>query len=286
MKALSILLTIVALLVSGEVASAANDQATNVVVLTADQVHTAIDIENAFHQATAQGTRPGIVILDGSRGPFIYDPDYGKDFDLNFFYSNLTLMGQNNAIMMGGGGIYMDTTPMENITIKDLTMVCPVDCLGSWGGPHRNVILSGNRLIAANLGIQVVRTDSWVIQQNTVQAGLIAIQLIETSQIVLQNNRLAGETPIEMDKSTQCTLIGNSLLGKLYGISLTNLSADNQVVANTITGVQIAGINLDEGTQGNYVVANRVKCGQGIACQAVDAQGTAQEYNIIRGNRP
>ena len=78
-------------------------------------VHSAPDIEAAIIQATADGTRPGLVILDGRVGPFEYDPDE-LDVDVNIWVSDLTLRGVHRAIL-NGGAITLDGIFLENITI-------------------------------------------------------------------------------------------------------------------------------------------------------------------------
>ena len=98
MRPFAILISLLLLFIPTGFGSATGKLPTGVIVLTADQVHTAGDIEYAFHQATGWGTHPGMVVLDGSRGIFQYDSAYGQDFDINIFYSDLRLRGENNAV--------------------------------------------------------------------------------------------------------------------------------------------------------------------------------------------
>ncbi len=280
-----IFLTLLLLFIPTVDSSAAGITPTNVVVITADQVHTAIDIEFAIHQATDWGKRPGIVILDGSRGSFQYDPAYGADFDINIFYSNLTLRGQNNAAIQGGG-IFFDGMALENITIEKLTMHCPADCIISWGGPHRNVTIRDNNLIATGYGIQVAETDSWRIHKNTIQTGWVAVDMIEASRIMVVNNRLAGYIPVMIYNSSDCGVINNTVLGSWDGVMVSNLSAGNLVIANTILNVENSGIILGPETQRNKVHGNLVSCALEADCQTVRAPEFVWDVNNISGNRP
>jgi len=286
MRPIAIFLTVfVLLIIPFGVGSAAGASPFSVVVLTADQVHTAVDIETAFHQATGWGTHPGVVVLDGSRGPFRYDPAYGDDFDINIFYSDLILQGQNGAVIEGGG-INFDGMVLENIIIEDLGMLCPADCIISWGGPHRNVTIQDNRLIATGFGIQVAETDGWLIHSNAIQTGGVAVDLIETNGITVQNNRLAGYIPVRLYHSFDCRVIHNTALGTWEGVLVTSLSNANWVIANIILSVQSAGISLESNTQDNQVHGNVVKCALGTDCLTVQALELVWEENNISGNRP
>lgn len=285
MKTTLFILSLLLLLAPFEAARAEVVEVSDVVVLSADQVHTAIDIENALKAATADGTRPGQVVLDGSRGIFQYDSAYGNDFDINIFYSDVVLRGDNRAVIQGGG-INLDGMTLENITIQNLGMVCPADCISSPSGIHLGVNIIENWLIANNIGIQVMKTDEWVIQQNTIQAGSMGIQLVETSGITVKNNRIAGEFPILLQEADHSVIQGNTLLGSWQGVRLLTPSNNNQVISNMILGVQAAGISLEPGTYENHIHSNLVKCARGYACLTVDAPGSAAEENYIWGNRP
>jgi len=285
MKPLMILLTLLLLMIPIGIGSAADNSPSDWVVLTADQVHTAVDIESATHQATGWGAHPGVVVLDGSRGIFQYDSAYGEDFDINIFYSNFTLRGVNNAAIQGGG-IFFDGMRLENITIENLSMNCPADCIASWGGPHRNILLRDNRLIANGLGIQVAETDGWLIQKNTIQAGGVAVDLIDVEGITLLNNRLAGNIPIKLYQSKDCKVINNTLLGRWEGVLITSLSDANLVIANDMQNVHSAGISLEPDTQDNQVHGNKVACAAEYNCKTVQASEMVWADNNISGNKP
>lgn len=255
------------------------------VVLTAPQVHSAIDIEQAILTATASGTRPGRVVLDGSQGPFIYDEGDFVDRAINIFVSDLTLLGANEAVIQGGDGIAFDAVTADRIKIHSLTMHCNRDCLVSWG-PHDQVAILSNHFYAENLGLQIAQTGGWRVEGNTIQAGANAVELIEASGIKLLGNRLSGFIPVVLYQSQGCRIQNNLLEGRWQGILLRTPSLQNRVTANRIRGVQAAGIALEPGTEGNRVHGNRVSCEPGYACLTVDAQPPADQDNIISGNRP
>ncbi len=71
MKKILIFLTIFSLLIPLHSVFSASNTQENIVILTADQVTSAVDIEAAIINATAGGNRFGTVILDGSKGPFV-----------------------------------------------------------------------------------------------------------------------------------------------------------------------------------------------------------------------
>ena len=228
------------------------------VVLTADMVHTAVDIESATAQATQSGTVPGIVILDGRHGPFIYEQN-AEDVDINIFVSNLILQGKN-SVSLHGGGINLDGMPLQNITIEDLEMNCPADCITSPDGLHRNVTIRNNYLKAGNTGIAVGNTDGWLIQKNRITAGGIAVHLVSTSEILVLNNQLQGNIAMMLNPADGCQVIGNSIYATWQGILLTSTSQANLVTANEISGVQASGIALEPDTLRNKVHGNRVLC--------------------------
>jgi len=255
----------------------------NVVVLTAADVTSAGDIEVAIQISTAYGTRPGTVILNGSKGPFIYS---GDDLTINIFHSNLTLQGINGAIIPGG--VFFDDVPADNIMIENLTFSCLVshdDCITSWGA-HRNVTLRGNLILARYFGIQVAQTLGWTITRNTVQVEGVAVHILEASGISVMNNHLSGNIPLQIEASGSCKAIQNAIQGGWQGILLAREAWGNQVIANSIMGVQAAGIALEPDTVGNKVHGNKVLCAAGSACLTVDISPQALKVNAISGNQP
>jgi len=273
MKPLAVFTVLLLLLVPLNQASAAAAAAPGRVVLTASMVQSAVDIEAAIIQATAGGSNAGIVILDGQEGAFEYDAQ-AEDVDVNIFVSNLVLQGINQAILHGGG-INFDGMPLNNITIQGLKMHCPQDCITSPDGAHRNVTVKGNRLQAGSLGIQVGWTDSWLIQDNTIQAGWSAVQLISAAEVSILNNDLRAYIPVMLYPANGCQVTQNTIYAPWQGILLTSASQANLVTANTISGVQASGIALEPGTLENLVHGNRVACAVWAPdCLVVDDQGT------------
>jgi nitrous oxidase accessory protein NosD len=283
MKNLAVFLTILFLLFPAAPARAGGDSPSTV-VLTADMVHSAIDIESAFHQATAWGTRPGVVVLDGRLGAFEYDPEE-PDKDINIFYSNLTLRGKNGAVLHGGG-INLDGMPLANITIEGLEMHCPADCITSPDGVHRDVSVLRNRLYAENFGIGVGGTDGWTIRENTIYAGWSAVHLYHTAEITIMKNGLLGDIAVMLIGASSSQVTNNVIAGKWQGVVLGESAQANQVIANAITGVQASGIALDQSVKGNHVHGNHVFCAPGSACLTVEADAATWQENKISGNQP
>lgn len=285
MKTIAVLVTVLLLVLPVGSASAANPSAGRV-VLTADQVHTAVDIETAMQAATANGTRPGVVVLDGSQGAFEYDPAYGDDFDINIFYSDLTLRGINNA-SLNGGGINLDGMPLQNITIAYLEMHCPAECITSPDGMHRNITIRNNKLVAGGMGIAVALTDGWLIQDNTIIAESYAVHVLHAAEVDVLGNELSGYISLSIERSNGCRVVANKVYANWQGILLTSPSRANKVNANIISGVQAAGIALEPGTQRNSIHGNQVQCAVWAeGCLTVDASEAAAVENNISGNKP
>jgi hypothetical protein len=261
MKPVATLLIYLLLLATTSQASSAGGAASNTVVLTADRVQSAPDIEAAILLATDGGTQPGTVILDGLGGPFVYAPD-AEDVDINIFVSNLTLRGAHRAVLQGGG-ITLDGMPLSNITIEMLEIQCPADCITSPDGLHQNVKVRNNRIEAPNFGIAVgPGAVDWLIEKNRITSGNIAVQLVSTTGIKVVNNQLSAG---------------------VWGVMLESACQKNQIIANSIVDVQVGGIALGPETLENKVHANRVTCApEAPACVIVYDEGTD---NRIKGNK-
>jgi nitrous oxidase accessory protein NosD len=281
MKPLTILIACVLLLAPLSQTNAAGGAAPGTIVLTADMVQDAIDIEAAIIQATGGGARPGLVILDGRGGPFEYAVD-AMDVDINIFVSNVTLRGVYRA-SLSGGAITLDGMKLHNITIESLSMDCPQDCITSPDGLHQNVIVRNNHLQAGNFGIDVGGTDAWSIKNNRITAGEVAIHLTSTSRIKVFDNQAQGHIAVRLESAEDCQISRNDLSAEWQGVLLTGPSQANQVIANSISGVQASGITLEWDTFRNKVHANRVLCAAGgSSCLVVQDLGTD---NHIKGNR-
>lgn len=286
MKTIHILLLLALLLtITGTGASPMDADSPHTVLLTAQDVRTASDIEAAFHEATGWGAHPGVVVLDGSQGPFVYEIADGNDYAINIFYSNLTLRGINGAEIAGGEGIVFDNLLLNRVEIRDLTLRCDTDCIISWGA-NTGVRIHHNRIYAGGLGIQIAQTSGWSVQDNLVQAGGVALDLIDASEIVARRNRLSGFIPVMLSNSSYVQVTGNTLQGQWQGVLLRSPGDHNLVSANAITGVEAAGIILEPGVYANRILANRVTCAEGSACQTVIADPETWEANIIKGNLP
>lgn len=282
MKPLAIMLCCMLLLAPLSQVSAGGGSSPGLVVLTPDMVHSAPDIEAAILQATADGTQPGMVILDGQNGPFEYDPE-ALDVDVNIWVSNLTLRGMRRATL-NGGAINLDGMFLQNITIEGLKMDCPNDCITSSDGLHQNVIVRNNRLTAGNYGIAVTGTDSWRIRNNRIVAGQTAVHLLSVNSIRLDKNHLQGYIPVILTPADNCLVASNVIVAEWQGIWLTSDSQANRVLANTISGVQAAGIALGPETSLNEVHANWVSCAaESPGCLVVEDQGID---NHTGGNHP
>ena len=261
MKSIRFMLVIILLLAPIGPSIAAAQGAPVTVVLTANMVTSAIDIEAAINQATEYGTRPGVVIFDGHGGPFVYAPE-AEDVDINIFVSHLTLRGVNNAKLQGGG-VTFDGMDLSNITIENLWVICPADCITSPEGQHINITVRHNRIEAPNFGIAVgPKADGWLVDHNRITSGNIAVQLLSTTRIKVINNQLSAAA---------------------LGITLEGTAQGNLIIANQIRDVHEAGIALGEETWANKVHANQVTCAHDApTCVVVDDLGID---NQVQGNR-
>jgi hypothetical protein len=261
MKPLATLIVCLLFLASIGQTSPAIGAAPGKVVLTADMVQSAPDIEAAILVATDGGTHPGVVILDGQKGSFNYAPD-ALDVDINIWVSDLTLRGINQA-KLHGGGISLDGMLLSNIVIEGLSIQCPADCITSPDGLHQNVKVRNNRIEAPNFGIAVgPGAADWLIEKNRITAGNIAVQLLSTTGIKVVNNQLSAG---------------------VWGVTLESACHKNQIIANSIVDVQAGGIALGPESLENKVHANRVTCApEAPACVIVYDEGTD---NRIKGNK-
>ncbi|MCU0485544.1 MAG: right-handed parallel beta-helix repeat-containing protein [Anaerolineales bacterium] len=248
MKLVTSILLLILLLAPVQPAFAARPGA-NTVTLTASQVDGANDIEAAIIQATADGKRPGTVILDGSEGPFVYTD---LDRSLNLWISNLTLRGINNAILSNcDGGLSFDDLPMQG----------------------HGIILGG-------------ASSGWEITGNLVQAGGDAIRIYDASDMLIAGNHLSGTIGVALFRCSQMDVRNNAIQAAWQGVLLGQEAWENSVQINTILGVEQSGVSLEPDVTGNRIVANRVLCAPGASCLTVDASGDSAEYNLIAGNKP
>ena len=272
------------LLVPLQSVSADRGSKQNVITLTADQIDSADDIEAAIISATAQGTRPGTVILDGRNGAFVFTRD---DRSLNIFVSNLTLRGVNQAMIENcDDGLFFDNFPLKNILVEGIAFFCTGDGVDSIGA-FENVTLRNNIFRAGLSGINMDRPSSdWLITDNLIQADRYGIAITGANNFVITDNHISGNVGIFLQQCSQFHVRKNAIHASEQGVLLAQESWKNMVQTNTILGVNHSGIALESGVTSNWILANRVLCAPGRSCLTVEATPEAAEMNTIAGNRP
>lgn len=256
-------------------------QARSSVTLTASQVSSAVDIEAAIIQATAGGTRQGMVTLDGKKGAFVFT---GDDRSVNIFVSNMTLRGVNQPVIRNcDDGLFFDNFPLVNIQVEGIAFLCSGDGVEA-SGSFQDMTLRSNLFQAANNGIGVAGGSSeWLITGNTIQAGWNAVSISGAKNVTINDNHLAGSIGVALMGCSGSQVRRNAIDGGYQGVLLGQESWQNLVQSNTISGVSTAGITLAPGSVRNRVLSNSVLCAAGSACQTIDAQGKG---NVVEKNRP
>ena len=282
MKNVIRILVLVMLFVPFQFASAESKKQ-NVITLTADQVDSADDIEAAIISATAQGTRPGTVILDGRNGAFVFS---GEDRSLNLFVSNLNLRGVYEAVIENcDDGLFFDDFPLKNILVEGISFVCTGDGVEA-AGAFKNVTLANNMFRAGNNGIGTNGASSdWLIRDNVIWADLDGIQMSGAEKVEITKNQIHGYVGVSLLQTSQITVRRNEIGAVYQGVFLGQESWRDWVLANHISGVSAAGVALEVGVARNLIVANRVECADGIDCLRIDAAPETAKINIIAGNR-
>jgi hypothetical protein len=251
----------------------------NAITLTADQLDSADDIEAAIKRATAEGTRPGTVILDGRNGAFVFT---GDDRSLNIFVSNLTLRGVNQAVIKNcGDGLFFDKFPLKNILVEGIEFVCEGDGVAA-SGAFENVTLYNNIFRAGRNGIGMGGASSdWLITENVIETDQGGIEITGANKIMITNNHISGNIGIILRQCSQFQVQKNVIQASNQGVLLVQESWKNLVQMNTILGVSHSGIALEPGVTGNQILANRVSCAPGTSCLTVDATPVVAEMNTI-----
>jgi len=252
------------------------------VVLSPDQVSSAVDIETAMRQATSEGQVPGVVILDGRGGPFRFNPS--GDRTINLFYSDLTLRGINNAFLPNAEGIYLDDTPADHLLIEGLAMRCSYTCLGMVG-VHNDVTVRDNLFQAKAWGIGANRGRNWIITGNLIQAGDHAVALLHTRNARVTGNHLSGSHGVYLEGAVGSRISENTFSSGWFGVLLTAEAAQNQVLDNSLLGVEQAGVALQGGATDNTVGGNRVLCAQGRECQELQIDSELASSNRTLAER-
>jgi hypothetical protein len=284
MKHLLIFLLFILPFIPAHITSAAASTPPTTVILTSAQVTSAVDIEAAIIRATAQGTRPGMVILDGKEGPFILS---GPDRSLNIFVSNLTLRGVHSAILQDcDDGLFFDDFPLKHILVEEITLRCSGDGVEATGAFH-DVTLRGLIIQAGKNGISLGGASSgWLITNNLIQAGGDGTRISGAAQMVITNNHLAGTIAVTLLSTSAIQVRRNALQASYQGVLLGQETWGSTVQGNTILGVSASGIALEPGVVRNRVLANTVVCANNSACLTVDATPAVARLNTIGGNRP
>jgi len=284
MSKLSILLVIAALftLGNGPMAAAANE-----VVLDASQVTSAPDIELAIETATANGTRPGIVTLDSSKGKFEYT---GDDRSINITYSNITLRSLNGATIGNcADGVFFDEVTANHIVIEGIRFVCPEGhaVIAPTLAQHHYGILRNNYFeTGPNPAVYLLQGDYWTITGNQILSLGTGIFMNETGGTIIRNNRIQANVGVELYNSGyDNTVSKNTITAYWQGVVLSGKTLRNTITGNRMGRIQDSGIVFVDIVAWNRVTNNRIACWPGVKCTAVTADPVNYEQNKIAGNK-
>jgi hypothetical protein len=256
----------------------------NTVTLTAGQVRSAVEIEGAIQTATARGTRPGVVILDGRDGPFVYTQ---PDESINIFVSDLALVGINQARIQGcGDGLFFDNFPLRNILVEGIEFVC--DGHGVWTGSAFEAVTIRNNVFRTGLaGFMMGGASSdWLISGNKIESESNGMEITAGKNFIITKNDVTGYTGILLRQCYDFTVSDNTIWGRELGVQLIQKAARNLIEKNVIQEVRTAGVLLETGVSDNLILENSVMCAPGTSCKTVEAAPAVLEVNTIRGNTP
>jgi hypothetical protein len=249
------------------------------VTITRDQIDGANDIEAAIQRATAEGSRPGTVVLDGSRGAFVFTDD---DRSVNIFVSNLVLRGVNNAVIRNcGDGLYFDNFPLKNILVAGIEFNCEGEGVAG-SGAFENVVFYQNTFRGERNGIAIGGASrDWLITENVLEGGQGGMIASGAQNFLVLDNQVSGITGITLRECSRFLIQQNTIAASYQGIQLAQESWQNMVQRNTVQGVSHSGITLDAGVTNNQILENRVSCATGISCLAVAAAPEVAQNNTI-----
>lgn len=253
------------------------------VTLRAGDVISAVDVEAAMSVATKDGTRAGVVILDGRDGPFVYA---SEDRSINVFYPNVTFRGINGAMFTNcADGFFFDDLPTDNVRIEGLIMRCENSFV--YGGVNkRNIVIKNNTALTPNTSIDATPGKGWVISGNTFESAFISVLLTDGLHAVVSNNHIRAQIGVVLRGCSNTHIYANTIWASEQGVLLQNETVQSQVKNNTVLGVVQAGIYLDTSVQGNTITRNSVLCPWGVACHTVFAEEDAAAVNFISRNQP
>lgn len=256
----------------------------NTVTLTALEVVSGSDIEQAILLATGYGSHPGTVILDSSEGDFVFSE---ADKTINIFVSDVTLMSKNAArIIDCEGAINFDAVPAHNVTIEGIQFICSGDGFFSSGYYNSGIKILNNLISVPGYGLDLGSIGDSTIKNNVIQAGT-GIHISDTSnQVRIQRNWITAESiGIFLHDVDQNQVVNNQIRAGWQGVLLGNGSDKNMVTANKISNVNQSGIALEGNNHNNQIHGNRVACAPESACLVIDASIEGFGQNNIHGNR-
>lgn len=253
------------------------------IVLTAGDVTSARDIEYAIDTATNNGTRPGIVTLDSSRGDFLYTAD---DRSINIYVSNIVLRSKNGAVLKNcGDGVFFDAVTANRVTVQGITFYCEGSGIAGGSG-HEHVVIRDNSFHVGAYAVGLEYGRDWKIIGNHAVTESNAVFIIRSDNIDVSRNRLTGYLGVALDNSRNVRVLNNKIESVRHGILLDTGSSYNQVVANKILSTQYSGITFEGETLYNKILSNRIMCATGYLCELIKVEvPPLSSTNKIEGNK-
>lgn len=114
----------------------------------------------------------------------------------------------------------------------------------------------------------------------------VSIPWGQHSKVSIKNNIIVGFIGVLLNQIQGNQVVGNYISAEWQGVLLTYGTHENNVIGNTITLVQNAGIALEGNNTGNKVHGNKVVCSVGVECLTVNVPPEDFENNKISGNTP